>query len=50
MKQVKPQPVWLKLSTVQRAQVTAMLVQLVLRHLSQERRPADDPPLRQNRT
>jgi len=50
MKQAKPQPVWLKLSTVQRAQVTAMLVQLVLRHLNQERRLTDEPHLRQNRT
>jgi hypothetical protein len=50
MKQANPQPVWQKLSTVQRAQVTAMLVQLVLRHLRQERRPTDDPHIRQNRS
>jgi hypothetical protein len=49
MKQAKPQPVWLKLSAGQRAQVTAMLVQLVLRHLNQERRPLDETHTQQNR-
>lgn len=42
MNSMRTQSIWLSLSAAQRAQLMAVLVQMLLRQLKQERRPSDD--------